>query len=95
MRTLKEISHDTYYKMERYHQITIDFVQEAEQHLDFVGISGNEEIEERLTEIGALQYQIGVALEIFNPEFDVEISDLIDVRSHLEIGTGKLISLKK
>ena len=34
MRTLGEISHDTFYSMGNYHQITIDLVQDLEDFFD-------------------------------------------------------------
>jgi hypothetical protein len=35
MKTLKELSHDSFYNMQNYSQITIDYIQELEMILDF------------------------------------------------------------
>lgn len=93
MRTLKEISHDVYYKMEHYHQITIDFVEEAEDLFSETPES-EEEQTELITNLNCLSYDIGVALDVFNPEFDIEISDLKHLLSLIEIRIGYVESLE-
>jgi len=93
MRSLKEISHDAFYKMENYHQITIDFIQETEQLFNEVPESEDEKTE-LITNLNCLSYDIGIALEIFNPEFHIEISDLKDILSLIEIRIGYLQSLE-
>lgn len=87
MRTINEISADAFYKMEVYHQISIDFIQEAEDLLERKP-NDDEEKNEILSELGALSYQISNALEVFNEDFEVEISDLTDILSLIEIRTG-------
>ena len=87
MRTIKEISADAFYKMHNYHQITIDFIEEAEDVLERKPET-EEDKKEIFSELGALSYQINNALEIFNPEFETDISDLTDILSLIEIRTG-------
>jgi alpha-acetolactate decarboxylase len=67
--TIEQLSYDIYYKMEDYHQITIDIIQEAEDILE-------EDSVEALEKLGALSYRISVLLGVFNPEYKVEIESL-------------------
>lgn len=92
MRTLKEISHDSYYKMENYHQITVDFIEEVEDLFDNKPGDNSEKID-LISRLQALSYKIHVCLEIFNPEFKVEIADLTDLQSLIEIRVGYIESL--
>lgn len=87
MRTITEISSDSFYKMHNYHQISIDFIEEAEDVLERKP-NDDEEKTEIISELGALSYQISNALEVFNPEFETDISDLTDILSLIEIRTG-------
>lgn len=93
MKSLKEISHDTFYKMENYHQITIDFVQETEELFDETP-ENEEEKTQLITNLNCMSYDIGVALEVFNPEFEIEISDLKQILSLIEIRIGYVESLE-
>jgi len=93
MKTLKEISHDCYYKMERYHQVSIDFIEDAEDFFDTkpTDLEGQLEL---ITNLNVLSYNIGICLEVFNPEFEIEISDLIDLTSLIEIRVAFINSLE-
>ena len=93
MKSFKEISYDTFYKMENYHQITIDFVQEAED-LFYEKPQNEEERKDLITNFNCVSYNISITLEIFNLTFDQEISDLIDLKSLIEIRLGYIESLE-
>ena len=93
MKSLKEISNDTFYKMENYHQITIDFVQETEQLFD-ENPESEEEKTQLITNLNCMFYNIDSALEVFNPEFEIEISDLKQILSLIEIRLGYVESLE-
>jgi hypothetical protein len=69
MKSLKELSSDSFYNMHRYHQITIDFIQETENL-----------IEDGVIEpIQALAYQLSVATEICNPQYAFDIEALLSL----------------
>lgn len=53
MKTIEQLSHDTFYSMEKYSQIVIDFVQNFEDI----------EIKE---ELGSFSYQLGLVLEVID-----------------------------
>ena len=79
MKNFSQISSDSFYKMENYHQISIDLIEEAEQ------LFNNEDEKTKQIELlGALSYNIDIILEIFNPIHEIEISDLKDVLIHIE-----------
>ena len=65
MKTLEELSRDTFYSMEKYSQLVIDFVQEVED------LSTSNSDEESL---GSLLYSIDNVLEIIdkNRLYDLE-----------------------
>lgn len=93
MKSLKEISNDTFYKMENYHQISIDLVQETEELFDETP-ENKEEKTQLITNLNCMSYDISVALEVFNPEFEIEISDLTQMLSLIEIRIGYVESLE-
>lgn len=93
MRTLKEISHDSFYKMGDYHQITIDFIEETENLFDDKP-ENKEEQTDLICKLQALYYNIDICLEVFNPEFKIEIDDLTNILSLIEIRTGYVQSLE-
>lgn len=93
MKSLKEISSDAFYKMENYHQISIDFIQETEELFNETP-ENNEEKQQLITNLNCMSYDIGVALEVFNPEFEIEISDLKQMLSLIEIRIGYVESLE-
>lgn len=65
MKTLEQLSHDTFYSMEKYSQLVIDFVQEVE---DLLTSNSDEE------SLGSLLYTIDNVLEIIdkNRLYDLE-----------------------
>lgn len=79
MKNFSQISSDSFYKMENYHQISIDLIEEAEQL-----INSEDEKTKQIELLGALSYNIDIILEIFNPIYEIEISDLKDVLIHIE-----------
>lgn len=73
MITLEKIVDKTFYEMEKYHQITIDYVEKVEILFSEIDESDDEKsMEENLL---ALSYQISCILEIFNPQhiMDIEV----------------------
>lgn len=73
MRTIEEISHDSYYNMQNYHQITIDLIEETENLLN---LSDDETENSLMEEFGSLSYDISTVLEIFNTKLENEITVL-------------------
>jgi hypothetical protein len=76
MRNIEEISHDVFYGMEKYSQITIDYVEEAE---DFI----NGEEEDRVG-LGAFLYDLDLLLEVINPALEDDIKVLRELEILLE-----------
>jgi Asp-tRNA(Asn)/Glu-tRNA(Gln) amidotransferase C subunit len=70
METLEELSKATFYKMENYSQLVIDYVQEVE---DFISLESNE------NEVMAFIYEIDNILEVIDRSrtFDVEALELL------------------
>ena len=96
MKDLKQISNDSFYKMADYHQITIDFIQDTEDLFmsadkDINNITDRNQIIQLL---GALNYKIIITLEVFNPNFENEISDLKDLEIHINNKIKELKLLK-
>ena len=93
MRTLREISHDTFYSMGNYHQITIDLVQDLEDFFDNKPkVQADQAV--LLTKLNGFSYRVKLILEVFNPEFENEISDLKHILSLIEIRVGYVESLE-
>lgn len=88
MKDFKQISNDLYYNMENYHQITIDLIEEAEDLFN-----SEEDIKVLIEELGALSYDIDITLEIFNPIYEIEISDLKDTLQYINNKITELKSL--
>jgi len=85
MKTLKQISNDCYYKMENYHQITIDFIDDADDIFNnYTPPEGKNEKNEILCKLGNLYYEIDVTLEIFNPILIIEIEDLETIKKIIQ-----------
>lgn len=78
MKSLEEISHNAFYKMKDYHQLTIDLIEETEDL--FNDIYEDEEVSDESgilqSRLGTLQYKIYNIIEIFNPVFINEFNDL-------------------
>ena len=74
MKTLEEISHDAFYKMQDYHQLTIDLIEKTEYLFNDI-----DDLEDKgilQSRLGALSYEINIIIEIFNPAFEIELEDL-------------------
>jgi hypothetical protein len=92
MKSLKEIGNNAFYNMENYHQISIDLIQETEELFDTT--PENEEERTQLIEnLNSIYYNIDIALEVFNPEYKIEISALKQLLSFIEIRIGYIKSL--
>ena len=65
MKTLKELSHDTFYNMQNYSQLIIDLIEEAEDAL-----SSNRDM------VGALAYKIDTILEVIDKSLEHDVKAL-------------------
>ena len=85
MKDFKQISNDAFYKMEDYHQISIDLIERTDELFNKLDeIDNDKDKNEKIEYLGALSYDIDTTLEVFNPIFEIEISDLKDVLVHIE-----------
>jgi len=69
MKTLEELSQDTYYNMHNYNQLTIDLVEKAEELY-------SSEFEVRPEEFGALAYEIDTILEVIDKSLEHDVKAL-------------------
>ena len=69
MKTLEELSHDTFYKMQNYNQVTIDLVEKAEELY-------SSEFEVIPEEFGALAYEIDTILEVIDKSLEHDVKAL-------------------
>lgn len=77
MKTLEEISHNAFYKMQDYHQLTIDLIEETEDLFnDIYDVEDSEDNGFLHSRLGALCYEIDNTIVIFNPVFEIELEDL-------------------
>jgi hypothetical protein len=67
MKTLKELSHDTFYNMQNYNQITIDLVSDAEDLYTYY---------EGETSFGALAYAVSTVLEVIDKSLEHDVKAL-------------------
>jgi hypothetical protein len=67
MRTIKQLSHDVYYSMEKYSQIVIDLVE-------------NFEDAKTQLELGALAYQVDILLEVIDKSRTDDVEALSDLQ---------------
>jgi hypothetical protein len=74
--TINELSKLVYYKMENYHQITIDLVSEAEDLLMKEDLSSDD--------VGSLCYNISTLLEVINPNLINDIECLNNLKDELD-----------
>ena len=69
MKTLKQLSHDSFYNMQNYSQLTIDLIQEVED----LYASDYEVTPE---EFGALAYRIDTILEVVDKTLEHDVKAL-------------------
>jgi len=84
MKTLKELSHDSFYNMENYSQILIDLIQEVEQAF-------REEEERREQYLWEVLYDVDNLLEVINKKRTHDYNALVLLSSLInkEIETFK------
>jgi hypothetical protein len=84
MKTLKELSHDSFYNMENYSQIVIDLIQEVEQAF-------REEEERREQYLWEVLYDVDNLLEVINKKRTHDYNALVLLSSLInkEIKTFK------
>lgn len=70
MTELQRLSHDSFYNMQNYSQITIDYIEETEDLLNENG----EQDEEFKTYLGALSYRISTIIEIISPALETDVN---------------------
>ena len=87
MKTLKELSHDTFYKMENYSQLVIDLVQEVEELYIY---------EEDIMSFGAMHYTVDNILEVIDKSrtHDVEALEVLSNILDQEIEKSKVVKVK-
>lgn len=73
--TIKKLSHDIFYKMQKYSQIVIDYVEDVEDILNIDNLEQN-----NFEELGAIRYQISNLLNVINPILteDIEMLNKLD-----------------
>lgn len=81
MKTLEELSHDSFYNMQNYSQITIDFIDELEDLMSNELYTDSFVFE---TELGALSYRISTVLDVINPEFKTDKETLLNLIDIIE-----------
>lgn len=69
MKTLEQLSHDAFYDMHNYSQLTIDLIQEAEDLYLY-------EYEVESVEFGALAYKIDTILEVIDKSLEHDVKAL-------------------
>ena len=69
MKTLEQLSHDAFYDMHNYSQLTIDLIQEAEDLYLY-------EYEVESVEFGALAYKIDTILEVIDKSLEHDVRAL-------------------
>lgn len=80
MTKLEQLSHDSFYNMQDYSQITIDFIQEAE---DIIEIEWDNE-EDKGRELGALSYTISTVLEVIDLKLVTDVDTLLKLIEIIE-----------
>lgn len=87
MKTLEELSHDTFYKMQNYSQLVIDLVQETEDLYTY---------ESDDTSFGAMRYEVDNILEIIDKSrvYDVEALQSISKILGQEIEKNRIVESK-
>jgi hypothetical protein len=86
MEKLEELSHKTYYQMEKYSQLTIDMVEDVQTLLSDAEDGMSAQMFNEYN--GAKQYEINNILEIINPELkdDIEaLKKLIDILENCKL----------
>lgn len=69
MKTLEELSHDSFYNMQNYSQLAIDLIQEVEDLY-------SSEYEVTPEEFGALAYKIDTILEVIDKSLEHDVKAL-------------------
>ena len=69
MKTIEQLSHDAFYDMHNYSQLTIDLIQEAEDLYLY-------EYEVESVEFGALAYKIDTVLEVIDKSLEHDVKAL-------------------
>lgn len=67
MKTLEELSHDTFYNMQNYSQITIDLVDDVEELYTYAT---------KTEEFGAMAYTINTVLEVIDESLEYDVKAL-------------------
>lgn len=80
MTQLQQLSHDSFYNMQDYSQITIDYIEETE---DLLQMEFDTE-RERLDNLGALSYRISTVLDVINPALETDKKALLKLIEIIE-----------
>jgi hypothetical protein len=87
MKTLEELSHDTFYKMQNYSQLVIDLVQETEDLYTYESDDDS---------FGALHYEVDSILEIIDKSRVYDVEALLSLSKILgqEIEKNRIVESK-
>lgn len=79
MTKLEQLSHDSFYNMQDYNQITIDLIDEIEDIL-----SEQEAGQNVKEDLGALSYRISTVLDVVNPALKTDKEALLKLIEIIE-----------
>lgn len=82
MKTLEELSHDSFYNMDKYSQITIDFIQEVEDLLNPDNYGKDNKV--RTSKLESISYKISTVLDVLNPELKTDKEALLNLIEIIE-----------
>lgn len=80
MTELEQLSHDSFYNMQDYNQVTIDYIDDLE-----VLLNNCEDNTENIKDsLGALSYRISTILDVINPALKTDKEALLKVIEIIE-----------
>lgn len=82
MKTLEELSHDSFYNMQNYSQITIDFIQELEDLVNPDNYGKDNKV--RTSRLESISYKISTVLDVLNPELKTDKEALLNLIEIIE-----------
>jgi len=70
MTELQQLSHDSFYNMQNYSQITIDYIEETEELIN----ENREHREDQKVNLEALSYRVSTIIEIISPALETDVN---------------------
>lgn len=74
MKTLEELSHDSFYNMDKYNQITIDYIEEVEEAFMSLGFREGFDRQDQKQELQAINYRISTIIDIISPALETDVN---------------------